>query len=126
MHVFQIRGIGENSQFEGESPDSSVRFLIDDLDFTGLGGAASVFDTTQVEVLRGPQAGAFGANAAAGVIKVVSNNPTPYHSGYAEVTVAEGNLIAGEIAHGGPINGTWQYRFAAQKTTANGWRDNAF
>ena len=28
----QIRGIGENSQFEGETPDSSVRFLVDDLD----------------------------------------------------------------------------------------------
>ena len=28
---FQIRGIGENSQFEGETPDSSVRFLVDDL-----------------------------------------------------------------------------------------------
>ncbi|MDP4879270.1 MAG: TonB-dependent receptor plug domain-containing protein [Opitutales bacterium] len=33
----QIRGIGENSQFEGETPDSSVRFLVDDLDFTGIG-----------------------------------------------------------------------------------------
>ena len=32
----QIRGIGENSQFEGETPDSSVRFLVDDHDFTGL------------------------------------------------------------------------------------------
>ena len=32
----QIRGIGENSQFEGETPDSSVRFMVDDLDFTGV------------------------------------------------------------------------------------------
>lgn len=123
---FQIRGIGENSQFEGESPDSSVRFLIDDLDFTGLGGAASLFDTQQVEVLRGAQAGAFGANAAGGVIKVVSNDPTPYHTGYTAATVAEDNLLAGEIAHGGPISDVLQYRFAAQRTTANGWRDNAF
>lgn len=123
---FQIRGIGENSQFEGESPDSSVRFLIDDLDFTGLGGAASLFDTQQVEVLRGAQAGAFGANAAGGVIKVVTNNPTPYHAGYVAATIGEDNLIAGEIAHGGPISDTLQYRFAAQRTTANGWRDNVF
>ena len=123
---FQIRGIGENSQFEGESPDSSVRFLIDDLDFTGLGGAASLFDTQQVEVLRGAQAGAFGANAAGGVIKVVSTDPTPYHAGYASATIGEDNLIAGEIAHGGPISDTLQYRFAAQRTTANGWRDNDF
>src|SRR5687767_10961124 len=64
---FQIRGIGENSQYEGETPDSTVRFLVDDLDFTGLGSLANTFDVRQVEVLRGPQAGAFGANAAGGV-----------------------------------------------------------
>jgi outer membrane receptor protein involved in Fe transport len=64
---FQIRGVGENSQFEGETPDSTVRFLVDDLDFTGLGTVGSTFDVSQVEVLRGPQAGAFGANAAGGV-----------------------------------------------------------
>ena len=60
---FQIRGIGENSQYEGETPDSAVRFLVDDFDFTGLGTLGSTFDVSQIEVLRGPQAGAFGANA---------------------------------------------------------------
>ena len=40
----QIRGIGENSQFEGETPDSSVRFMIDDLDFTGMGTIGNLFD----------------------------------------------------------------------------------
>lgn len=122
----QIRGIGENSQFEGESPDSSVRFLVDDIDFTGIGGVASLFDTRQVEVLRGPQAGAFGANAAGGVIKVVSNDPTPYLDGYAKVTVAEDDLLAGEFALGGPLIDKLQYRLALQRTTANGWRNNAF
>ena len=68
----QIRGIGENSQFEGETPDSSVRFLVDDLDFTGLGTIGNLFDTQQVEILRGPQAGAFGVNAAGGVVKIVT------------------------------------------------------
>ena len=58
---FQIRGVGENSQYEGETPDASVRFVVDDLDFTGLGSLAGTFDVNQVEVLRGPQAGAFGA-----------------------------------------------------------------
>ncbi|MCF3649897.1 TonB-dependent receptor [Synoicihabitans lomoniglobus] len=123
---FQIRGIGENSQFEGESPDSSVRFLIDDLDFTGIGGAATLFDTQQVEVLRGPQAGAFGANAAAGVIKLVSADPTPFWTGYTEATVANDDHLSGGFAVGGPLSDKVMFRVAAQRTTANGWRDNAF
>ena len=48
----QIRGVGENSQYEGETPDSAVRFLMDDLDLTGLGSIGSAFDLQQIEVLR--------------------------------------------------------------------------
>ena len=123
---FQLRGIGENSQFEGETPDSSVRFLIDDLDFTGLGGGATLFDVTQVEVLRGPQAGAFGANAAGGVIKLVTADPTPVWTGYAEATVGEDQLLTGGFAAGGPLSDTAGVRVALQRTTADGWRRNAF
>jgi len=127
---FQIRGIGENSQFEGEAPDSSIRFLIDDLDFTGLGGAASLFDVQQVEVLRGPQAGAFGANAAGGVIKIVTADPTPYLTGHTELTVGEDSLRSAGFAIGGPLleadPAKLMFRVAVQKTDAHGWRDNAF
>ncbi len=126
---FQIRGIGENSQFEGESPDSAVRFLIDDLDFTGLGGAATLFDAKQVEVLRGPQAGAFGANAAGGVIKVVTADPTPYSTGFIEASVAEDNHLSGGFAVGGSLTpaapDTAMFRISAQRVTADGWRHNA-
>ena len=100
---FQIRGIGENSQFEGETPDSSVRFLVDDLDFTGLGMVGSTFDVSQVEVLRGPQAGAFGANAAGGLIRMVTNAPTPFWTGMAETTVGQDSLWASGFAVGGPL-----------------------
>jgi iron complex outermembrane recepter protein len=100
---FQIRGIGENSQFEGETPDSSVRFVVDDLDFTGLGMVGSTFDVSQVEVLRGPQAGAFGANAAGGLIRMVTNAPTPFWTGMAETTVGEDRLWSSGFAVGGPL-----------------------
>lgn len=127
---FQIRGIGENSQFEGESPDSSIRFLVDDLDFTGLGGAATLFDVQQVEVLRGPQAGAFGANAAGGMIKVVTADPTPYFTGHSELTIGQDALRAIGLAAGGPLLDTnprkLMFRLAVQKSDANGWRQNEF
>ena len=127
---FQIRGIGENSQFEGETPDSTVRFLIDDLDFTGLGGVAGLFDVEQVEVLRGPQAGAFGANAAGGMVKLKTADPTPFWTGRAEGTVGTDNLVGGAFAIGGPVlendPETLQFRIAAQRETSNGFRDNRY
>src|SRR4029077_459132 len=48
---FLMRGIGEVEQYQG-APNPSVGFLIDDIDFSGIGMPATLFDTKQVEVLR--------------------------------------------------------------------------
>ena len=48
---FQIRGIGEQSGYEG-TPNSSVGLMIDDIDFSGQGGISSSFDMEQVEAHR--------------------------------------------------------------------------
>ncbi len=124
----QIRGIGENSQFEGETPDSAVRFLIDDLDLTGVGTVGNLFDVRQVEVLRGPQAGAFGANAAGGVIKIVTNDPTPYWSGQLKGTVGNDNLWETGFALGGPILTSdpeqLTFRFSGHSLQQDGFRNN--
>ena len=53
---FQIRGIGELEQYQG-APNPSVGFLIDDIDFSGVGGVATLFDTEQIDVLRRKRAG---------------------------------------------------------------------
>jgi iron complex outermembrane recepter protein len=125
---FQIRGIGENSQFEGETPDSTVRFLVDDLDFTGLGTLGSTFDVQQIEVLRGPQAGAFGANAAAGVVRLVTNAPTPFWTGQVEASAGSDNLLSGAFALGGPLSlkspETLMMRLAVQQHRSDGFRRN--
>ncbi|MEN8735463.1 MAG: TonB-dependent receptor plug domain-containing protein, partial [Lentimonas sp.] len=126
----QIRGIGENSQFEGETPDSTVRFMLDDLDFTGIGTIGNLFDVQQVEVLRGPQAGAFGVNATGGVIKIVSNQPTPYWTGQVEGTAGNDSLFGGGIAVGGPLleNDPEQltFRVSAYQLEQDGFRDNTY
>ncbi|MES2695521.1 MAG: TonB-dependent receptor [Verrucomicrobiota bacterium] len=125
---FQIRGIGENSQYEGETPDSTVRFLVDDLDFTGLGTVGNTFDVKQVEVLRGPQAGAFGANAAGGLVRLVTNAPTPFWTGQVESSVGEDGLRAGGFAVGGPLlAGTPEKlmaRLAIHQHVSDGFRRN--
>jgi len=126
----QIRGIGENSQFEGETPDSTVRFLVDDLDFTGIGTIGSLFDVAQVEVLRGPQAGAFGANAAGGVIKIVTKEPTPYWTGQVEGSLGTDDLFGAGLAVGGPLleddPERLTFRLAVQQHFSDGFRDNRF
>lgn len=125
---FQIRGVGENSQYEGETPDSAVRLLVDDFDFTGLGGIASTFDVQQVEVLRGPQAGAFGANAAGGVVRLVTNAPTPTWTGEAGATIGGDALRTGEFAVGGPLIAAkpeqLMMRVAVQQSESDGFRRN--
>ena len=126
---FQIRGIGENSQFEGESPDSTVRFLVDDLDFTGLGTLGGTFDVRQAEVLRGPQAGAFGANAAGGVIRLLTNAPTPFWTGQIEAGAGGDALREGGFAVGGPLSSRkpdgLMARLALHQSNSDGFRRNA-
>ena len=125
---FQIRGIGENSQFEGETPDSTVRFLVDDLDFTGLGTLGGTFDVRQVEVLRGPQAGAFGANAAGGVVRLLTNAPTPYWSGRIEASAGGDALREGGWAFGGSLSPSnpegLMARVAIHQSNSDGFRRN--
>lgn len=125
---FQIRGIGENSQYEGETPDSAVRFQVDDLDFTGLGTVASTFDVSQVEVLRGPQAGAFGANAAGGLVRMVTQAPTPFWTGRVESTFGEDALRSGGFAIGGPLRADRpelvMARLAVHQLNSDGFRRN--
>ncbi|MFM2170977.1 MAG: hypothetical protein RI957_1206 [Verrucomicrobiota bacterium] len=127
---FQLRGMGENSQFEGETPDFSVRFLVDDIDITGIASVASAFDMEQVEVLRGPQAGSFGVNAAGGMIRMISANPTPYWTGRTEVTAGQDDLFAAGLAFGGPVlqrdPEELMFRFSLYRNQSDGFRKNVF
>lgn len=88
---FQIRGIGERSQFI-DPINPSVGVLIDDVDFSGAGSLATLVDVEQVEVLRGPQGTRYGANALAGLINVKTRDPEP--GNYA-------NVSAGASEYGG-------------------------
>ena len=62
---FQLRGVGEREQYEG-APNPSVGYIIDDIDLSGIAGVASLYDVTQVVVLRGPQSARHGSSALAG------------------------------------------------------------
>ena len=45
----------------------------------------------------------YGANAAGGLVKIVTNDPTPYWTGQTEGTLGNDSLVAGGFAIGGPL-----------------------
>jgi iron complex outermembrane recepter protein len=123
---FQIRGIGEREQYEG-APNPSVGFLIDDIDFSGLGMAATLYDVKQIEVLRGPQGTRYGANALAGLISVRGNDPEPaLHIG-AEASIGDhhtGSLGAYATGPVASLNSAW--RLSVQQYRSDGFRSNPY
>ena len=125
---FQIRGLGENSQFEGETPDLSVRFLVDDFDFTGIGGIASLYDLKQVEVIRGAQTGAYGVNASAGIIKLYTNEANGESTSKFKFNIGTYNQRFLGYATGGKLgdNPNANYRLTLSQNKSDGFVENEF
>lgn len=123
---FMIRGIGENSQFHHDVPPSSVGFLLDGIDFTGLASGVSLFDLEQVEVLRGPQSTVYGATALAGLIVVRSAAPTEDFSGSVEVGAGDDRYRTAGAALGGPLGQTLGFRLSVHHLQQDGFRTNTF
>jgi outer membrane receptor protein involved in Fe transport len=123
---FQLRGIGELEQYQG-APNPSVGFLIDDIDFSGLGTAGTLYDIDQVDVLRGPQATRYGANALGGLIYLRSAEPTS--ALYGRVDLDGGDY--GTHSEGGVISGPIEaldsgFRLAVQHFYTNGFYHNLY
>lgn len=124
---FQIRGVGEQEQYQG-APNSSVGYIIDDIDLSGIGMVSSMYDLQQVEVLRGPQGTRYGANALAGLIYLKSNDPTDVFEHGAEVSLGDDNLRTFSGFSSGPLtdSGKLLYRVSLQQHQQNGYHDNLY
>jgi iron complex outermembrane recepter protein len=78
-----IRGIGTITTSPGVEP--SVSTVVDGVVLARPGQATlELLDVDQIEVLRGPQGTLFGKNAAAGVVNVITTDPTTDFHGYAD------------------------------------------
>jgi iron complex outermembrane receptor protein len=120
---FQLRGVGEREQYEG-APNPSVGFIIDDIDLSGIGGVAGLYDIEQVEVLRGPQSARYGASALAGMIYMRSVDPSDESSASAELTGGNDGLFSAAAAAGGALSPNMSGRFSVNYFENNGFRRN--
>jgi len=122
---YQIRGIGERSQFQ-EPINPSVGVIIDEVDFTGIGSVASLFDVKQAEIFRGPQGTRFGANAIAGMINITTNEPTEDFEGTVQLGVGNYNTYDMGVALSGPATDSVNYRLAVNQSNSDGYIENIY
>jgi outer membrane receptor protein involved in Fe transport len=122
---FQLRGVGELEQYEG-APNPSIGFIVDDIDFSGLGSIGTLFDVDRVEVLRGPQGTRYGANALGGLIYMRSAAPPDELAADFEATSGSDGTRGLGAAVGGPLGDALGLRASIQSYDNDGFRDNAF
>lgn len=121
----QIRGIGERSEFI-EPVNYSVGVIVDGIDLTGISTAATLLDVQQVEILRGPQGTLYGANALAGLINVVSNQPTDSYYSKLSMSVEEfgGRSLSAVVSNS--ITENFGYRVSIGQAQNDGYMQNVF
>ena len=122
---FQIRGIGERSQFINPI-NPSVGVLIDEVDFSGAAAIATLMDVRQIEVLRGPQGTRYGANALAGLINISTNDPVDEFALSIKASTGTYNTDTLGIMLNTPISARLQGRLVAEAHSSDGYMENDF
>ena len=106
--IIGIRGIasGFNRGFE-----QSVGLVVDGVaNSRGEYFRNGLFDVQRVEVLRGPQGTLFGKNATAGLVNVVTADPTDEFEASFKGRVGTDDLYGGQLVLSGPITDGLQGR----------------
>lgn len=120
----RIRGIGTVGDNVGL--ESSVATFVDGVYRSRLGVALTELGPLdRIEVLRGPQGTLFGRNASAGLINIVTAQPSFTQQGYGEIGF--GNYASKRVAAGltGPVTGNLAYRIDGVWTKRDGFIEEA-
>jgi outer membrane receptor protein involved in Fe transport len=121
-----LRGIGEREEYQG-APNPSVGFLIDDIDFTGIGMPATLFDVERIEVLRGPQGLHYGANALGGLIVLRGREPQEEFGFATEASVGDyDSRSLGAVATGPVAALDSAFRVSVHRFRSDGFRDDPY
>ncbi len=113
-----LRGIGTFSFSIGVEP--SVAVVIDEIPVARSGGAFNnLADIERIEVLRGPQSTLFGKNASAGVINIVTKDPSEDLETTFEVSATDDN----EYRTSGAVSGMLTDNLGARLSAYYGDRE---
>ena len=120
-----LRGIGQINW--GPAQDPKVGTYLNGV-YLGRpqGGVFDLLDIERIEVLRGPQGTLFGRNTTAGLIQVITKEPTGKFEATAKVGAGEQGqrIIAGALDV--PITDTLAARVAAQQRKKDGYVHNSY
>ena len=124
---FQIRGLGELSQFAGEGPPNFyVGYNIDGIDFSGMGMAGLISDIKQIEVFKGPFSVLYGINSLAGNINIASKDPTPFKTGLVSISLLTDNGCSLTGHYSNKIIKNLFHRIAYKYNKSNGFINNTY
>tara|TARA_A100001391_G_scaffold168882_1_gene129514 strand:+ start:10000 stop:12678 length:2679 start_codon:yes stop_codon:yes gene_type:complete len=120
---FIIRGFGNGANNAGIEP--SVGVFVDGVYRSR--SASQINDlpnVSRIEVLRGPQSTLFGKNASAGIISIVTAEPSFTLGGSAEFSYGNYNAVVGKGYVTGPISDNVAVSLAAGFNSRDGYIDD--
>jgi iron complex outermembrane recepter protein len=98
-----LRGVGTSTFSIAGEP--SVSTVVDGVVYSRAGEAFSdLVDIDRIEVLRGPQGTLFGKNASAGVVNIITRQPTQQLGATVEASFAERNEYRGRAIVNVPLS----------------------
>lgn len=128
---FIIRGFGNGANNAGIEP--SVGVFVDGVYRSRTASQISDLpDVARIEVLRGPQSTLFGKNASAGVISIVTKEPSFTPEGSVELSYGNYGAVVGKAVASGPASeslafslaGGFNFRDGYNRDLATGNRTN--
>ena len=118
-----LRGIGQSNWSETQDP--KIGIYIDGVYLSRpQGGMVDLIDVDRVEVLRGPQGTLFGRNTTAGLIHIITKDPTEALEGFANVGMGtEGHVVVRGVLNV-PMTDNLSGRFAVMSKETDGFIKN--
>src|SRR5262249_37259455 len=122
---FYIRGLG-NTDFD-LAASQPVSVIMDGVvEENGALKSFPLFDVRPTEVLAGPQGSLFGRNTPAGIVNIMSEQPSQEFEGYVNASYGTYATSRVEAAVGGGLTSEISARLAGLYQHRDDWVDNDF